>query len=199
MKKIIKVLFIGYIALSFLSCSKGKEQDQVIETGVAAKGDSGYSYRLAAGRMEIQWSVKGKNLHVRLKGKTSGWIAAGFNPTEGMKDANFIMGFVKDGKVELSNHYGVSKFIHKNAEDLGGKSYIMNPAGSLKDNETEISFEYPLSTGGKHDRPIDVNGDTILLLAMAQTSFISQQHMFRAKISVNLANGNYTVLKKSGN
>jgi len=50
-----------------------------------------------------------------------------------MRDANFIMGAVTDGKTELSSQRGISKILHKNVTDLGEKNRIINPAGSFKD------------------------------------------------------------------
>ncbi len=199
MKKITVMLSVSLFLLIIFSCSKGEDSEKGVKSGIAAKGDSGYTYKLTSGTMEFQWSITGNSIHVKLKGGTAGWIAAGFNPSEGMKDANIIMGFVKDGKVELSNHYGMSKYLHKDVSALGGKNHITNPSGSMKDNVTEISFDYPLTTGDKLDRPININGDTVLLLAMAQSNIISRQHMFRSKFIVNLSKGSYSVISESGN
>jgi hypothetical protein len=198
MKKTTAVLSVSLILLIFLSCSKGNDSVKPVESGMASKGDSGYTYKITTGAMEFHWSITGQNIHAKVKGETAGWVAVGFNPSEGMKDGNFIMGLVKDGKVVLSNQFGISKYIHKNATTLGGRNHILNSSGFIKDNVTEISFDYPLTTGDKLDRPININGDTVLLVAMSRGVFLSQQHNFRSKLIVNLSKGNYSVISSSG-
>ena len=198
MKKTTVVLSVSLILLMFLSCSKGNDSGKPVESVMAAKGDSGYTYKIISGAMEFHWSITGQTIHAKVKGETAGWVAVGFNPSEGMKDGNFIMGFVKDGKVELSNQFGISKYIHKNVTTLGGRDHILNSSGFMKGNLTEISFDYPLTTGDKLDRPININGDTVLLLAMSSGVFLSRQHNFRSKLIVNLSKGSYSVISSSG-
>ncbi len=181
------------INIFLVSCTE-KEPQKPLESKNASLGEDGYTYKITVGKMQFSWKILDKNISVQLKGETSGWIGIGFNPTEGMKDANFIMGYVKDGTATLSSQYGISKMLHKGSTDIGGKDYILNPSGSFKDKVTEIKFEYPLSTGDKLDRPIKVNEDTTVLLAYGSTTMLSHQHMSRSKLVVNLSNGKYSLL-----
>lgn len=195
MKKLSVIILGILISFSFTSCGKEKEKEQpkTLPAGTAEKGDAGYAYKITLENMTFNWKAD-RVLSIKLKAKTEGWVAVGFNSTEGMKDANFIMGYVKDGKVTLSSQFGVSKILHKNNEELGDKDHFSNPAGTEKNGETEISFTIPYKTGSKLDRPIDKNSDTIVMLAYGQTDMLPQQHLFRAKLKMNLATGAYTVM-----
>ena len=74
-----------------------------------------YDHSLGDETMSFQWRLDaGKNLiYVKLTGKTDSWVSVGFNPTRRMKGANFVMGYVKNGKVKATDHFGVDIFMHK--------------------------------------------------------------------------------------
>ena len=195
MKKYYVIIFAVILAVSLISCGKEKEKEQpkAMPSAAAEKGDAGYIYKITIENMTLNWKA-GKELNVKLKAKTEGWVSIGFNATDGMKDANFIMGYVKDGKATLSSQFGVSKILHKNSEELGDTIHFSNSSGTEKNGETEIIFTIPFKTGSKLDRPIDVNSDTTVLLAYGQTDLLPQQHLFRAKLKVNLSTGVFTVI-----
>jgi hypothetical protein len=198
MKRMVTILVCGIMAGFLFSCSKGKQSDKELGKGTAGQGDKGYTYKITVEKVQFNWLVDNNNLHVKLVVQNPGWVGVGFNPTEGMKDANFILGYVKDGAVMISNQHGTSMTLHKKNQELGGDGHVMNPSGIEKNGITEISFEIPLKTGDKLDRPITVNGDTGLLLAYGASKNLAQIHMFRAKLNVNLSNGAYSVLLMSG-
>lgn len=197
MKKLFSLIFMSISIIYLVSCAKENEPQAPVETGTAVKGDKGYTYTITVDKIQFSWLLSGKIIHVKLRAETSGWVAVGFNPTDRMKDANFIMGFVKDGKVEVSNQHGISPNLHRNNTELGGRNFISNPTGVLKDNMTEVTFEYPLSTGDMLDRPITADGDTGVLLAYGSTALLAQKHAFRARLAVNLSNGKYTLFNKA--
>ncbi len=49
-----------------------------------------------------------------------GWIAVGFDPSYGMKDADFIMAFIDDDKLIVRDEYGDGAFGHRLDTDAGG-------------------------------------------------------------------------------
>ena len=78
-------------------------------------------YNTVTGKgITIQWKVEDQNLRVRMAAATTGWIAAGFDPSNRMKDADIIIGYVQDGEVFLRDDFGVSGTAHKADEELGG-------------------------------------------------------------------------------
>jgi hypothetical protein len=197
MKKAILVVSTGFIIGIFLTCSKGTG-NKPIESGMAGKGDPGYTYKISIEKMQFDWAVAGDTINVMLKGQTNGWVGIGFNSTNGMKDGNFILGMYKNGQAVLTNQHGTASTMHKKNVDLGGNNHIKNPSGSEKNGVTEIAFTYPLKTGGRLDRPIDVKEKTIVLLAHGPSKELSQVHSFRAKLEVNLSTGKYSVLLMTG-
>ena len=124
-----------------------------------------YDHQTEVRGMTFSWKVDGENLHVKLTGKTTGWVGIGFNPTEGMKDANYILGYVKNGKVEFSDDYGNSAINHKSDEELGGTNDITVVGGEEKGRETTVEFSIPLDSGDQYDSVLDPEGTTVVLLA----------------------------------
>ncbi|MCI5144359.1 MAG: DOMON domain-containing protein [Candidatus Electrothrix sp. AR3] len=150
-----------------------------------------YDHETKVQNMSFSWKVDASELKVKLSAKTTGWVGVGFNPSSKMKDANFILGYVKkDGKVKISDEYGDSEHSHKTDKKLGGAKNVTLVDGSEKDGLTTVEFTLPLSSGEKTDTVIDPKGETVVLLAYggARDSF-KAKHTFRTAITVNLLSG----------
>lgn len=158
--------------------------------GVSLAGAQDFHFTLDDGPMRFSWAVAEGNLHVKLTGKTTGWVGVGFNPEKMMKGANFIMGYVKAGKVKVTDHIGNNERNHKADTKAGGRSNVTNMAGSEAKGVTEIFFTIPLASGDPADSVLDPSGTTTVLLAMGsgRDSFRSI-HKFRAVHRVTLSSG----------
>ncbi len=156
-----------------------------------------YDHSLEVNNMNFSWKIDGENLIVKLSGKTTGWVGIGFNPSKRMKDANYVLGFVKKGKAKVTDDFGVEEKKHKADEKLGGKSDVTLIGGSEEDGMTTVEFSLPLDSGDTKDTVIDLNGDTTVLLAYGgkRDSFISA-HKFRATLKVNLSTGMFEKIGK---
>lgn len=141
-------------------------------------------------KMTFFWKVDGELLHCKLSAHTEGWVAVGFNPSQGMKGANFILAYVKNGKVFATDHFGTTPVKHEPDEKLGGKSDIANVFGSESNGVTEVCFSIPLKSGDAADQGLDLNGDTTVLLAYnAGMDDFRTKHNYRNGFLVNLTSG----------
>jgi len=142
--------------------------------------------------MSFLWKIDGDRIHIKLVAKTTGWVGVGFNPSKIMKDANFILGYVKDGKPAITDHFGTGERMHQRDKKLGGESNFSNIFGKEENGKTEIGFTIPLKSGDSNDQEISVDKDTIILLAYgAGRDSFRAVHKFRTSITVNLASGKY--------
>lgn len=155
-----------------------------------------YPHKITVDKINFQWSLDADAIHIKLSAETTGWVGIGFNPTDKMKDANFVIGYVKNGKVNVKDQFGSG--ITKHDEDVksGGKDNLTNVSGKESGGMTEIAFTLPLNSGDKHDQVINPDGDTTVLLAYASgmDSFFIK-HKFRTRLSVNLSTGSFKQLK----
>jgi hypothetical protein len=154
----------GFIALllSFLvllsGCIQPQEGPQVSEKAVSEEwkpdgvvGENEYSRSMvlsspakqgySGGEMEIFWKNDQEHLYMALKGKTDGWLSIGFEPTEWMKDADTIMGWVDGDLAIIRDEYCTGNYgPHVNDTDLGGTNDILASGGSREGGYTVIGL-----------------------------------------------------------
>lgn len=149
-----------------------------------------YDHEVQDKKITFAWKVDGDKLAVKLSAQTSSWVGIGFNPSKMMKDANFVLGYVKDGKVEITDEFGDSDNNHSQDSKLGGTEDVTLVGGSEEGGMTTIEFIMPLQSADKNDTAITVDGDTTVLLAYGggRDSF-KAKHQYRTAVKVNLASG----------
>lgn len=192
----IIALVMPAILCCAVACTKDRGPAAPLSTGTAETGPGGYAYMLDVDGMRFYWTADAESLNIKLTAPTTGWVGVGFNPTEEMKDASFIIGYVKDGVATVSDHHGYAKRLHKSDADLGGRDDFSDARGFEKNGTTEITVRVPLKSGDSLDKPIKASGDTMVLLAYGKTDRLAQQHVFRARAAINFSTGKYSIFLK---
>lgn len=112
--------------------------------------------------MEVGWLIRDGNLIFAVKSSGKGWVAAGFDPTTMMRNANIIIGDVKeDGSLVIEDHFGVSNTGHR-ADD---ENNILQAAGTENEEGTVLEFVIPLNSGDDMDRILEVGQEYKVILA----------------------------------
>ncbi|GAB1482340.1 hypothetical protein MASR2M78_11550 [Treponema sp.] len=121
----------------------------------------------------IQFSlmIKGETAEITLSAPYKGWVAVGFDPSSRMKDANVIIGYVKDGKAFARDDFGTSQISHNDDEKLGGRSNLLSYSGTEVDGLTTMNFTIPLDSGDSKDVVLSKGSHTIILGASNSDSF----------------------------
>lgn len=165
-------------------------------TAASHAGPDGYDHRIDVDDMQFNWRIAGETINIKLSADTTGWVGIGFNPSEEMKDANFIIGYVKKGKVKITDHFGTSKRQHEKDTKIGGNRDLTNISGQEADGVTEIAFTIPLNSQDSKDKALSIDRDTKVLLAYGtgRDSFRSK-HKFKTALLVNLGTGQYKTTK----
>jgi len=149
-----------------------------------------YQHSLTVDKMTFDWSVAGENLAIKLSAPTTGWVAIGFHPTDMMKDANIILGMVKDGKVEISDDFGTQPTQHTPDAKRDGQENVTVVGGTETGNTTTLEFSIPLNSGDANDGAIDPKADTVVMLAYGPDRDSAKlKHQVAKTITVNLASG----------
>ena len=149
-----------------------------------------YDYEVKDKKITFAWKVDGDKLAVKLAAETDGWVGIGFNPSKNMKDANFILAYVKDGETKIVDEFGDSENSHSPDDKLGGTTDVTLVGGSEAGGMTTVEFTMPLKSADKNDGTINVSGDTVILLAYGsgRDSF-KTKHTYRTALKVNLGTG----------
>ena len=100
----------------------------------------------------IDWERKGYEILFTITAPTTGWVALGIDPTQKMRDAQFMIGYVTDsGEVVIRDDFGVSPFAHKSDLSMGGDDDIRVIEGYEKDGSVTLSFAFPASSSDLYD------------------------------------------------
>ena len=152
-----------------------------------------YKHEVTDKKISFAWAIegdKGDKLAVKIAAETDGWVGIGFNPVEKMQGANFILGYVKKGEAKIIDHFGNDETKHESDTKREGTTDAILVGGTEIDGVTTIEFTMPLDSGDKNDSKIDVNGDTIVLLAYgAGRDSFKSKHKYRNALIVNLSTG----------
>jgi hypothetical protein len=103
----------------------------------------------------FKWEIVGENINIILTAPTNGWVAVGFNPSKMMKDADILIGYVKNGEVFMEDHFGSGNTKHKADTDLGGTEDITVTGGSEMEEKTTLKFSIPLHSRDANDQRLE--------------------------------------------
>jgi hypothetical protein len=181
---LITSVFLGtvFITGSGISCQSQSPVSQSptqgpTETTVSAKptlppseswsadgiiGSQEYVSEATYGDYEIHWVNDQKYIYMAIKAKTTGWVSVGIQPGLGMKDADMIFGFVKDGVVTILDSYGTNIGFHPDDTELGGTFDIISFGGQEAGGYTTIEFKRALDTGDKYDKALATGNNRII-------------------------------------
>ena len=172
----MKILIL--ICISFLMILTGCNtvSDEVIGLGSTDPPDSTGFYSTTAAGVTLEYRVDNDMLHCIIRAETSGWVAVGFNPTNVMQDANFIIGYVNGINTEVRDDWGISPAAHVSDESLGGANNVEIVSGLQMAGVTEIEFKIPLDSGDQYDQVLQVGESYPILLAKGNSDDYNSYH-----------------------
>ncbi len=151
------------------------------------QGEEGWQQVTSQG-ITLEWRDMGDSLEVVLSGGTTGWVGVGFDPDQQMSGANFLLGYVEGGAVEIRDDWGTGSFSHASDTLLGGTSDLTLDGGGEASGETTLEFTIPLSSGDEYDKPL-VEGQTYTVIlasgADGADDFVSP-HQVATSVSIEI-------------
>lgn len=125
-------------------------------------------------------------LHVKVETAGTGWVAVGFSPSNIMKDANIIMGYVKADTAYVSDEFGVALTSHKPDASLGGKDDIREKSGMEKDGKTMIHFAIPLDSKDAYDKVLEPGKTYKVIVAAGSSDNFTSPHVKTASLMLTI-------------
>jgi hypothetical protein len=186
--------FLLFLIVLCPGCRREAPEKAVLVLPREELGD--YGHGIVVKDLRFLWKLRDDRIDIKLAAPTKGWVGIGFNPEKpkDMKGANFIIGYVKEGKAEAFDHYGIAESKHQDDSAIDGRIDFSNLSGSEQDGQTVLEFTVPLDSGDPADRPILAEDDSIILLAYGRSDSIVLKHRFRAMLRVNLSTGENSLL-----
>jgi len=154
--------------------------DGIIHTGE-------YAHAMEAGGFRVYWTNDAVILRMGLFSPGSGYLAIGLDPDRRMEGANFIIGTVRNGQVEIRDDYGTGSLSHGSDIENGGTNDILAAAGRELNGQTTIEFIIPLDSGDRFDKPLEPGQTYKILVAFHNTSdSFSTRHSQRGSGEIRL-------------
>lgn len=153
--------------------------DGIIESGEYAKMRTFRNF-------EINWFSDDNHIYIGIKAKTTGWLALGIQPGTMMKDADMVLGFVKDGKVTVVDQFSTGTYgPHRPDTELGGSNNIIEYGGREEASYTIIEFKRALSTGDRYDHQL-FKGVNKIIWAIGAVDEFTLKHTARGYGEIDL-------------
>jgi hypothetical protein len=122
-----------------------------------------YSGSHQYGVYSVYWRSDGQFIYLGITARTSGWVAMALQSASGMKGADMVLGFVKDGKTEIQDRFCTDNLgTHPADTELGGANNILASGGKEEGGVTSLEFKRALNTGDKYDISIKAGVNQIL-------------------------------------
>lgn len=125
-------------------------------------------------------------IEFKVYGNTKGWIAIGFEPSIMMKDSDIIIGYVKDNKVVIEDHFSHTMTGHKSDESLGGENNLEIIDGSEVDGVTMLHFALPIESKDKFDISLIPGKSYKIIFATGRDDNLKAKHNFRGSDRLNI-------------
>lgn len=134
----------------------------------------------------VYWSSDEEYLYMAMSAETQGYISIGFDPTEMMKDADMVFGYVEDGVVTVLDLYSTGNFgPHPPDTELGGSDDIIESGGKEENGLTVIEFKRLLVTGDEMDNDLD-SGSVNIIWATGNADDLDRSHSNRGKGEIEI-------------
>jgi hypothetical protein len=131
------------------------------------------------GDYSISWLTDETTIFIAVRAKTVGWVAVGIQPSTTMKDADIILGFVKDGKASVYDLYSTGSFgPHPRDTELGGTDDISEFGGKEEGGYTVIEFKRALKTADRFDKSL-LKGSNKIIYSFGFADDIESRHIIR--------------------
>ena len=138
------------------------------------------------GDYTIHWRSDEQYIYIGMTARTDGWVAMAVQPGSRMKGADIILGFVKDGAVEVRDMYSTGNFGPHLADlELGGTDDILEFGGREEGGFTTIEFKRELVIKDKYDISIQ-KGVNKIIWAYGSSDSLTARHSTRGYGEINL-------------
>lgn len=145
--------------------------------GVISEGEYSKNLSLFSERYVVHWKNDAEDLYMALEGNAEGFVAIGFEPTQAMKDADMVMGWVSRGEATVLDLYSTGIYgPHPPDEDLGGTNNILEFGGTEADGLTVIEFKRKMDTGDEFDKVLKPGQTVDIIWSMSGSDSLSIRH-----------------------
>ena len=179
---------IGGIILSALalsSCQPAAPAPEGWQADGVIKSDE-YTGMMSYEAYEIHWDSDGQHIFIAMRAPAEGWVAVGFAPNPLHRETDTVIGFVKDGAVNVFDMFSTAELGPCSMDtELGGGSDILESGGKEEGGYTTIEFKRLLDTGDEYDGAL-VPGMNEIIWAYSNLDDERGHHLERGRAEIEL-------------
>jgi len=167
-------------SLAFLGpLSSGAEGSPTVD-GVVSQDEYDLMVTYDSARYEVYWTFENNQMYMAVSALTTGWVAIGFDPTDRMKDADMVYGWVTaQGAIVLDLYATGVNGPHPEDTSMGGTYDLLEATGREASGWTTLEFRRNLNTGDTYDNVIPTTGTIPIIWAVGPVDDFTTQHIRR--------------------
>jgi len=144
--------------------------------GVISQDEYAQQHTGAVTGVSVNWFHTETELYIGLKSPGRGWVAIGFDPSQAMRGANFVFGYVDETGTHVSDQYGSGLFSHTPDDNNEGSNDILEYHGSESESGTIIEFRILLDSQDNRDKHLEIGVSYKVLISYntSADNFISK-------------------------
>lgn len=178
------VLFFLIACLVLTACNTIRDEPFISENELP---DAQGFYSANAGTYTLKYKViNATTLHCVLSSVGTGWLAVGFAPSSGMKDANIIIGYANGSSGVIRDDWGTSQTAHQSDISLGGASNVTYISATENSGVTRLEFQLPLDSGDAYDRSLIIGNTYPIIFAKGSEDDFDSYHTNYATGAIRL-------------
>ncbi len=132
----------------------------------------------------FSWRIENGYLEGELKSPGKGMAAVGFNPENLMQGADFVIGYVENGKVYIRDDFGSWYTSHDSDITLGGTKDVEILGGSENESGTTIQFRKPLSSEDINDHTFTIGEEIPVIFSYSDEDSFTGMHLDKGKAKI---------------
>ncbi len=129
--------------------------------------------------MNVSWTYKGDRIFFEMDAPTNGWVAIGFNQKQELSGTYWIMGAVKEGNVEVVEHYTISLGNYRPLTFLNDKAFVEDIYGEEKDGKTSLRFSVPIHAQSVYTKDLSEGQTYTMHMAFSRADDFQHHSMMR--------------------
>ncbi len=172
------IVFLTSLAL-LAALSSGAEGSPTID-GVVSQDEYDLMVTYDSAQYKVYWTFENDQMYMAISAKTTGWVAIGFDPTDRMKDADMVYGWVTaQGAIVLDLYATGVNGPHPEDTTMGGTYDLLEATGMEAAGWTTLEFRRNLNTGDTYDNVIPTTGTIPIIWAVGPVDDFTTQHIRR--------------------
>ena len=194
------ILGVALLAALLVAAFAGAHEVGVKVDGQIAPHEYQFLYHNNELNMDLYWSLDEDEgeIYIGLAAPAHGWVAFGLRAPEEeeaeeekvMEGVDIVIGYVKDGKLAIEDHYANVPIGHTADTSLGGSDDVLEAAGSEDDWGTVIEFKRKLDTGDRYDVAIPhEKTEVYLAYSVSADDFATYHEKTRAEAEIDFYSG----------